>query len=208
MRSTFALAEYNLKRNPFGIVPWQDWPKVIVADLEGWIAHLQQPGTALQLIGEGGRGKSTHLRTLHRYFLDSTYTYIPPGRRIAIPDEPRLFLDESQRLPWWRRERHFRKAKTLAIATHKLHTKQLERLGYRVITHEVKGLDIERLRAITQKRIEWARKTSGPLPFIPDESLEYLLTQHQDNLRAIESELYEVFQNRKETGHVCFKFVA
>lgn len=192
------LAHLNLRRNPFGAVPQRDWPALTVADTGELRAHLRKGRAALQLVGACGRGKSTHLRALHGDFPDAFYSRIAEGERPSIPRRKQLFIDESQRLPWWKREWLFRGCETLAVATHALHTAQLERLGFAVLTVEIAGLTLARLQTIVQRRLTWAHNGRGPLPTLPSEGLQGLLATHGDDLRAIEHALYEIFQQTKE----------
>jgi hypothetical protein len=66
----------------------------------------------------------------------------------------------------------------------------------------LRGLDVERLRRIVERRISWARRTEGPVPQVPDTTLQALLLRHGDDLRAIEGTLYDAIQCMKEPGPV------
>ena len=191
---TSPYAAFNLRKNPFGSVRLKDWRSLIVADLKPLIAHLKQERAAIQFYGDCGRGKSTHLRALHSYFSEAPYIYIGEGEKPDIPFEPLLFLDETQRIPWWRRARIFRNICSIALATHKLHTRQLQRQGYEVLTIEVGGLEWEKLKQVVHNRLEWARLGEGELPSIPDEVLRSFFDLYGDDLRSIERALYEYIQ--------------
>ena len=191
-------ARLNLRRNPFGSVPLDRWHEVALVDVARFAERLARPGYAVQFRGDCGRGKSTHMRALHAHFSDAPFVYFPPdGSKPAVPRAERLFLDEAQRMSWLHRERVFRRTSSLAIATHGDHAGQLRRLGFQVETVEVGGLDLPRLRAIVDRRIGWA-STGEPAVRIEDARLAELIAAHGDDLRAIESELYEQVQRRIE----------
>jgi hypothetical protein len=186
----------NLRRNPFGQIAAEDVGAVAVVSLEDVVDALHTPGYAVQFIGAQGRGKTTHMRALHDHFPDAPFVYFGPDRRPPVPraGSP-LFLDETQRIPWWRRELLFRRRASFAVATHVDHTRQMRRCGLSVTTIEVGGLTHARLRSIVDRRIERVRRHhDAPIPALSDETLTALVERYGDDLRAIEHHLYEVFQ--------------
>ena len=73
---------------------------------------------------------------------------------------------------------------------------ELRRAGLEVQTIEPGPLlNAPRLEAILEKRIEWARRGPGPLPSVQRSTIEHLIERLGDDVRAMEGELYELFQN-------------
>jgi hypothetical protein len=59
---------------------------------------------------------------------------------------------------------------------------------------EVAGLDVARLAVIIARRIELARRTDGAVPWLDEAACARLISLYGDDLRAIVSRLYDVFQ--------------
>ena len=199
MSITRAFSAINLTCNPFGEPDLDDWPTLAVSafDLELAARRLSSPGFALQLRGEAGRGKSTHLRALHAR-LDVPLTYLPEdGPLPRIPRAAVVLVDECQRLPWWRRALLFRRAASFAIATHADLEPELRAAGLSVETVDVGAESERRLRAIVERRLRWARRGPGAVPSPSDAFLEGLVEAHGDDLRAIMDALYDVYQERE-----------
>ena len=105
---SLVFAQLNLRWNPFGEPAPEDIASLAVVDVEAYVERLRRPGYAVQYLGEAGRGKSTHLIALHRFFPDMPYLKFPENAKIPrIPHAPVLFLDEAQRLPPGLRRRIF-----------------------------------------------------------------------------------------------------
>lgn len=199
----FAFGRLNLRRNPFGEPRPGERPALAVVDIERFVPRIERGDFVVQFIGEQGRGKSTHMRALHAHFPDVPYIYIGEGERPHIPvGAPRLFLDETQRVGWWTRRKLWRSGAGLAIATHQDHRREFEAAGIAYEVVEVGGLDAEKLRAILERRIEWARRGEGDVPWFEDEDVEALLDRFGDDIRGIERYLYGVIQSMQEVGRV------
>lgn len=215
-------AHLNLRFNPFGEIDRDDRAKAAVIatqDYERWVnAFLKNPAYILQFSGECGRGKSTHLhllkKLLQEHFPDATYTYYEEDEVVrSLPNKASLlFLDETQRIPKRLRQKLWKRQYALVIATHEDHSKEFEKHG-REFEHVVlEGLSVEKLRRVLEGRLELARRTTNtaiptaappqPLPYFPDETIQKLIEQFGDDIRAIEHHLYHVFQDLKELGHV------
>ena len=202
-----AYSHLNLRRNPFGLVPpalWGQVACVVGPPLLALAERLALPGQAVLYLGEKGRGKSTHLRALHAaHFPQVPFVYIGAGERPALPCEPVVFFDELQRVPRRRRAWLFRRRGTsFALSSHVDHTSELRRAGVEVVLVELQGLDRARLQQIVERRVEWVRRGSGPVPWLEDQALDALIDRFGDDLRAIEDHLYEAFQQLQEVGAV------
>lgn len=192
--------EWNLRWNPFrGLTP-EEWGVVSCVDVAPLIHHLKGAGKAIQFIGDMGRGKTTHIRTLHLYFQGAPFVYLhdrqqDPKPLPKIPMDQMCFIDESQRMSWWSRFRHFRAWRCLVLATHRDHRIELERCGFEVQTIDIHQRDPNQIKLILSRRIEFARRENGPIPQIHPSFFESLYTRYGDNLRGMEDELYEVYMD-------------
>lgn len=199
--SLLPFAHLNLRRNPFGELSAAERVELAVLDIEESVRHLKsgvhdRTRPALQMLGDQGFGKSTHLLALAARFPGSAYLYIAEGERARIPDhgEP-LLIDEAQRLTLWQRIRLFRSGRTLVLGTHRDFSPQLQRAGRTVLTltadrHTTAG----RVAEILNARIQAARRGDGPVPSIRMETAERLFGNFGPDLRSIQHSLYEVFQ--------------
>lgn len=210
-------AHLNLWRNPFGTPPAEDIAQLLVLpNLSPLIASISEAlktpdkKIIIQFMGKCGRGKSSHMRALHAHFSDAPYLYFPePGLNhpdIPTPRLPKsaklLFLDESQRIPWFTRQRLFAQKNTsLILATHKDHRKEFS-LKHKSVTHiDVGELSPQTLRQIIEKRIQWAALKTPNLT-ITDELVHDLITLYQDDLRGMLGTLYELVQSMTHPGPI------
>jgi len=202
-----AYAHLNLRRNPFGEPERCERGALAVVDESehaGWVRRLRRPGFALQFIGDAGRGKSTHLLSLHRHFPDSPFVYVGEGERPRLPPGTPFFLDEAQRVGRRRLARLFRRAGSLVIGSHDDHAQDLAEAGLDVVTvHPARGLDTDRLSRILHRRIGWARRGPGRVPAIAPADTAALLNEYGSDIRAIERRLYHVFQRARGIDDVA-----
>ncbi|WP_203329134.1 hypothetical protein [Candidatus Laterigemmans baculatus] len=223
------LAHLNLRYNPFGELTRQQRAAAAVVEtdeLVPWIQaaepHAPSPSAAearrstkacsmraLQFMGDCGRGKTTHLLTLQTQLPDSAYVYLAADAPTpAIPVGVPLLIDEAQRLPWLVRRRVLRRRVPLILGTHVDLAGPLERAGYRVRTIDVsEHLDARRLVEILNRRIELARLRPGELPRISQQDAERLIGRFGNNIRAIESYLYDQLHILTRTKHGKVRFV-
>ena len=201
--ATSPWAAWNLRFNPFGEPPFEDVPGLIVEDLADLQAWVERPAHALQLLGEQGRGKTARLRALEPQ-LGFPYIYLAEGEPIPpLPRRGGLLLDEAQRLPKRDRRTLFGTIDQLVLSSHLDLESDLAMDGWTVRTIEVGGLDLARLDAILDRRIEWARRNVGPVPCVKEKAQLELMLRHGDNLRAILDDLYEDFQQAATGG--CYQ---
>ena len=191
MIPTRAYATLNLRWNPFS-EPNQDERAALAVQMPDF---LLEPKKAILILGEKGRGKTTHLLALHQKNLNAPYVHLPEfGKQPSIPRSPIIFLDEAQRLPRLTRRFIWQRAKTWVIASHENHTHELEKAGFKVQTIHLTGLSLDKLEAVIEKRLEWARRSEDQIPRLQTEKLQYLLEQYGDDLRRIEAALYDEYQ--------------
>jgi energy-coupling factor transporter ATP-binding protein EcfA2 len=160
------------------------------------VPHLEvKTGQAILFLGQKGRGKTTHLLTLHAHYPEAPYLHLPEfGVQPRIPKATCIFLDEAQRLPRLFRRQIWQRARAWVIASHQDHQPELEQAGFAVRLVHVQGLSLYKLEQIVQSRLAWARRGAGAVPQVPRHLLQALLEQHGDDLRAIEDRLYDYFQ--------------
>lgn len=183
-----AFAHLNLRYNPFGeLSPDERARLAVVPALE--LAARE----VVQVIGDAGRGKSTHLLAWHSRIDGALYEYVPEGHDClatgALPET--FFVDEAQRLRSEQLDRLFHYVPRLVLGTHDDLSRRTRR---HVTTLVLRGMDSERLDKILRRRIEAARRTTGPIPRIRRETLVELVLTYGDDVRAIEGHLYDVFQ--------------
>jgi hypothetical protein len=65
-RPHFHYSHLNLRRNPFGEASTEERIPLAVANIEEIRQYFMRPKTAIQLMGEHGRGKTSHLLALKR----------------------------------------------------------------------------------------------------------------------------------------------
>lgn len=206
MKPAFALsfAHLNLRRNPFGELSAEERSLLAIADLNDVALFLEQPGQplppAVQVIGEKGRGKTTHLLALFRRFPEACYTWLPEEEtvRIKADGEP-VFVDEAQRL-----NRHQQKAiwgipKRLILGTHRDFERSLRQAGRTVMTIAAeRQTSPERVHDIMNSRIRMFRRSSEPVPEVSLNVAEQLCERYGSDIRAMLGCLYEHFQSMKD----------
>jgi len=191
-------AHLNLRLNPFGEPPVAARASLAIVDLPELRA-----GDPVQLIGESGRGKTTHLLALRARHPDAAYERLHEGEhrlRTAPPAAGVFLLDEAQRLrPADLRRLGARAGLVLAFGTH---DDLSPIVGRPLRTVRVDVVGAARLRAIVDRRIEWARRAPGPVPRISDSALATLVARYGTDVRAIEGALYDAVQRMEEPGDV------
>jgi hypothetical protein len=183
----------NLRRNPFGELTAAERTSLAVVDAEAHAARLRRPPAAVQVIGRCGAGKTTHLLAIAARLPGARVVRLDRGE--PVPDAPALVLDEVQWLPRRERLRLFRRRCAFAIGSHEDVGAELSAEGVPTATIRLDGMSVDRLRVIVERRIEHARRGPGPVPRVPDAALEALVRRHRDDVRAMESELYDAFQS-------------
>ncbi len=192
-----AYATLNLRWNPFS-EPNQDERAALAVDIPNFFLTPKQ---AIVFLGQKGRGKTTHLLALHQKIPNTPYVHLPEfGKHPRIPRAKIVFLDEAQRIPHLIRWFIWQRAKTWVIASHEDHTRELERAGFKVLLIALTGLSLDKLEAMIEKRLEWARRSDGDIPRIPKAKLMQLLELYGDDLRTIEGVLYDEYEQMQRRG--------
>jgi hypothetical protein len=191
----------NLRRNPFGDFDAEARTQLANVELGSALEHLrtssQSRVSALQIIGQKGYGKTTHLLSIATHFPAAVYIHIPEGEHVVIPaaGEP-LLIDEAQRLTLWQRFRVFRSRRTLVLGTHRDFTQHLKWAGRAVLTLDAaRHTTPERIEQILNDRIRSVRRSSGSIPVVTSATAQKLFALYGHDLRRIQHHLYDVFQN-------------
>lgn len=192
-----AFEHLNLFRNPFGELDADDRARLALIADEPLLRFVETPRAALQVVGDRGFGKTTHLLALRAKRPEFRYTYLPEGRRPRVrTDAPEIMIDEAQRLSRAERRTLFAGPATLILGTHADFTAALRRRGRPVMTVAAdRCTDAGTVCTILNRRIDASRRGSGPVPRIPLPTARVLVRLHGSDIRAIEHRLYEVFQN-------------
>lgn len=195
MPTALAYARLNLRWNPFGELTLDQRAAVAVADVACWADRLRKPGFALQVLGDSGRGKTTHLLALLAHLPEAKFIQVPESGRIAPPEAATVLVDEAQYLGYRARRCLFRPWRSLALAGQADCTPALVRAGFEVATIRPGEANADRLMEISRRRIELARRGAGTVPSLPRATAERLIADHGSDLRAIEHRLYAWIQS-------------
>ena len=189
-------AHLNLTRNPFGEFSAEERGELAVVELKCFFPLLNTPGFALQILGEQGRGKSTHLHAIKKHFPGAPYIYYPEdGPKPEVPRAPVLFLDEMQRFSKRERLQIFSRSASFVVASHRNHDNEFHKTKLDSHSITLRGMDTDRLRQILEKRLESCRRSEGTIPYFEEASLTALIRRFGDDLRSMEEYLYHLFQN-------------
>ncbi len=164
------------------------------------------PGSAtlVQVIGDKGAGKTTHVMMWRRQ-APGPYHYVPRDPRrdrwIAPPVAPLVYGDELDRMPWTVRRRWFRRlaqiGATVVAGTHRDLTAPAQRAGLRVVTHHLGPVDRATLDAVIDCRLRAVSLSSRPVPDVLRESdVADVHERSGGNLREAERLLHEVVAER------------
>lgn len=197
-----SFTRYGWFRNPFGELTPSERGRLAVVDWDSFGMHVGKPGTAVQFVGDCGRGKTTRLMAIGRRFAQSSYVYLPENEPTPpIPMGDPLLIDEGQRLPRSARRAIFSSGVALVIATHLDLTRPLRRYGYKVHTQSIGGgNDAEQVCKILNARIAASQRNdvpqSRPVRRITMDEASRLVNQFGSDVRAIEHHLYERVQHQ------------
>ncbi len=194
----------NLRRNPFGELTTAERTRLAIVECDAALQHLKSPRSVIQVVGERGYGKTTHLLAIAAQFAENAYVHIPEGQRAAIPaqGEP-LLIDEAQRMTFMQRWQTFRSQRRLILSTHTDFEQALRQSGRRVLTITADHFtDASRVQNLLNARIEFARRNAGPVPTVSHLTATELFRQFGSDIRSIEHSMYLTFQELRNIQDV------
>jgi len=189
-----AFEHLNLTQNPFGRLNHIDQHDLAVVELGSLPEQLEQTRVAIQFVADHGRGKTTHLKALHQQFASAPYLQIHPGMKAEFSQAPIHFIDSIENLSSRERKALYKKCGSLAYTTHKNMKFELWRNGFTVISVKVSALDTNTIQSIFERRINACRRNAGAIPRISHSDIKWLQQQYKDDIRTMESYLYDLFQ--------------
>lgn len=194
----------NLRRNPFGELTAAERTALAVVDNSEVLQHLTLDRAAVQIVGEKGYGKTTHLLSFAVQFSGHAYIHIPEDQRVVIPEVGNpLFIDEAQRLTLFQRLQVFRSNRRLILGTHADFEKKLRRAGRPVMTIAADRFTNEsRVHNLLNARIEFARRGPGPIPSVTLKTAAKLFTRFGSDIRSMEHSMYHTFQQLRDVQDV------
>jgi len=162
------------------------------------VSDLVKPRHAVQWIGKCGRGKTSQLLGWSARIPTSEYVYLPEdGPCPAIPSGEPLIIDEAQRLPRRIRRDIFSSGLPLVLATHRNLSMALRRYGYEVCTVQLgRSTSAPHVQTLMNTRLEYCRKSFGPLPQLSLEDACWLIRRFGSDIRAMENHLYDQVQTQ------------
>ncbi|MEO1440416.1 MAG: hypothetical protein AAFV33_08420, partial [Chloroflexota bacterium] len=206
---------FGLHRNPFGTLSEQEWYAVTVpsppvqAALDTGFDHLM-------VLGRKGRGKSTVLNYLRYHFAMQgqhvIYERLPPWHWRYTTDLSAgvdvFAFDEMQRLAPWEMVRLFREqvqyGTRLIIGSHRDHRPEFALAGVRVVTIRLGGrMTRDHLAAILQRRLDvFALEDEKAGVWFALEAVDMLFQRYRDDLRTMNTHLYDVLQRLERPGPI------
>lgn len=193
----------NLRFNPFGELSRLERAQVAVTDLGSLPMKILMPGTAVQIVGEHGRGKSSHLLALHAHMSQCAYTQIHTGDNPKFKKQDVQFVDSIENLGRFKRFCLYKRSRSIALTSHTDLSVELRNAGYTVLTRRIAQHCPERITAIFNRRIQLAqRDMREPVPLVSKKTVRGLIEEFGTDIRAIENQLYEIFQDLKVLKNV------
>ncbi len=200
-------ARSNLRRNPFGELTRQERAELAVVDVDAIAARVSKSFSAVQLIGDCGRGKTTRMLALANRLQRASYVYLSQdGPCPPIAEGNPVLIDEAQRLPRRVARCVLQSGLPLVLATHRDMGRLLRRFRYTVHTEEIgRGNTPELVCRLLNRRVEASRLTDGPLPELSLAQTRRLVRRFGSDIRGIEAYLYEEVQTQvAKHGEVRF----
>ncbi|MEL6925562.1 MAG: hypothetical protein AAFO94_16070 [Bacteroidota bacterium] len=191
----------DLHYNPFGGLTNQEMEQVLVPQID--FQSIQQYlknniGISIELKAWKGRGKTMHLKMLHRLFDESPIHLLDPNKTDAkIDDDTRLvFIDSIHRLSLNKRMRLWKNNKiNIVFTTH--FGKSIEHwiTNRRLLSYTVKGINVNDLESLLRSRIALASNYLKPQEVqINQQLLQHIHRKYGNNVRALLNDLYTSYQ--------------
>lgn len=187
----------GLTTNPFRVLSDVEWAELVFlsAEVRAWIPT----GHHLQILGAAGRGKSSTLRGLTRYFQSQAcYEYLPLGqtRFIRKPAPGSIFLlDEAQRLTGGERRRLLGLRVRLVLGSHGDFRGAFRWRGMPLTTINLDLNPREHLEQVLQARLAYFRYGEAPVFELPAELLTQVWNRFGTDARSAQRFLYDYFQD-------------
>ena len=187
--------------NPFAGILDEDLEKIIIPrfDVVAVVNQIQQSESlAIELVGKQGRGKTTHLLYLQKqvpqypiYLLNANYN----ASQIFQEESEIVFVDSIHHLNIFDRLKLFKSKKVVIYTTHWSRKMECWLIGKKHHSIKFKGINIESLGAILNKRLQLAATKKLEInDKFTDQELNLLIKQFGDNYRGIINHLYEKYQ--------------
>lgn len=197
----------NYDYNPFGGIDPEDIAHVISSDhsFKQWIDLIEDPTPKIiEFVGKKGRGKTTHLNLLHRFFDDSQILHLDQNRKNIHLSKARLiFVDSIQQLTWNRRMKLWLNRDTTYIITTHISKKWEYKLAKRNYhSFKFKGISIKQLEHILKSRIELASDINPEAIQINQNVLKDLIKRYKDDYRGILNTLFDSFKQREINEYI------
>ncbi len=211
----FPFHRLGFRSNPFQALTHEELADVAVLPNEVE-ALLPAEFTHLQILGAQGRGKTSTLLALQKYFVElgkrTAYEYLPPGQhsfRTNLRGLDIFLMDEFQRLSARYTVRLIkRSAKSdasglrLVISSHEDVKSFFNDQARPLKTVQLELEDTEFLRILIQRRLTYFSLDEGSKVAFKEDALQILHHRFGDDLRTLEDFLYEFFQNLKTGGEI------
>lgn len=192
----------SFEYNPFSGVLEEDLEKILVptydvADIS--LEIIQANSLAIEFIGKQGRGKTTHLRCLHKrmsnYPIFLLNTYSTRISDIISHESDVVFVDSIHHLSISDRIQLFKSKRVVVYTTHWSRKLACMYVGKKHYSIRFKGISVDDLRYVLDKRLQLASKNKVNVDDVFTETdLKTLIRKFGDNYRGIINHLYEQYQ--------------
>lgn len=193
--------EIGLWRNPFGEFTLNERAELAIVETRKLIDHLRDTRAVLQVLGDRGAGKTSHLLAIAGQLPDHGWVHFPErGPRPKLPLARPLIIDEAQRMSWSQQRQLLRSPGPVVLGSHANWHRRLRWAGFQVLTiNAAAPKSADTLAAIWNKRIHASRLNDRPSPISVE--LDFAATLQSafgSNLRAMEHYLYNALQSTLE----------
>jgi len=185
--------------NPFGGLSTDELDQVIDPNI-----HLvkikqllaQEKKLVVELVGKKGRGKSTHLKLLHRSVRDSTLFNLHQKQdvldEILKCDSSLIIIDSIHHLNLLERFKVYHLNKSIVFSTHFSRTFEFFFLKRVLMSYTMKGISTKDLNSMIIERVRLASSFEGKVQ-LNNQIIDQLLDQYGDDYRGILKDLYYRF---------------
>ena len=191
----------NLRWNPFGEATPEERAELAHVDVEQFRDALQ-PGFAIELRAEHGRGKSTTLLALRKAFAPQAPHFRGSQQQNAtLPIAPWVFLDEVQQINLFKLWSFARQIKqqngTVVYSTHQNRRWLFKMAGLSTQQFNIDYSQPKTLLSLFSKRIAWAHNHCGTPPALQQSDIQKLNRLYGNDIRSMEGHLYDCINRLK-----------